>query len=175
VEDVDGGGPAGEGGVVYLAFGSLAVVVDPGFTVHPQLAGDVIAARANGRPDDQPGLRDSADDRGASPGHLRRPQVCTVGRTESQARAVDYDMAAIHGAYLEAFGYTGRAKMVVNEDRRMLLGATFVGPATVDLLHSATIAVNAEVPLDRLWAVARRSVVPDRERDLAAPTGEYGL
>ncbi|MCO5992211.1 hypothetical protein NE234_02455 [Actinoallomurus sp. WRP9H-5] len=33
----------------------------------------------------------------------------------------------------------------------MLLGATFVGPATVDLLHGATIAVTGEVTLDRLW------------------------
>jgi pyruvate/2-oxoglutarate dehydrogenase complex dihydrolipoamide dehydrogenase (E3) component len=123
-----------------------------------RVCGDVIAARANGRPDDRPGLRDTADDRGAPQVIFTDPQVCVVGRTESQARAdgftvsaVDYDMAAIHGAYLQAVGYTGRAKMVVDEDRRVLLGATFVGPATVDLLHSATIAVNAEVPLDRLW------------------------
>jgi pyruvate/2-oxoglutarate dehydrogenase complex dihydrolipoamide dehydrogenase (E3) component len=86
------------------------------------------------------------------------PQVCVVRRTESHARAdgftvrvVEYDTAAIHGAYLQAVGYTGRAKMVVDEDSRVLLTVTFVGPATVDLLHSATIAVNAEVPLDRLW------------------------
>jgi dihydrolipoamide dehydrogenase len=41
--------------------------------------------------------------------------------------------------------------LVVDEDRRVLLGATFVAPEVVDLLHSATIAVNAEVPLDQLW------------------------
>jgi dihydrolipoamide dehydrogenase len=50
-----------------------------------------------------------------------------------------------------AENYTGRAKMVVDEDRRVLLGVTFVAPAVVDLLHSATIAVNAEVPIDVLW------------------------
>src|SRR5262249_55550312 len=123
-----------------------------------RVCGDVIAARAKGLPDDQPALRDTADDRGAPQVIFTDPQVCVVGRTESQARAdgftvraVDYDMAAIHGAYLQAVGYTGRAKMVVDSDRRVLLGATFVGPATIDLLHSATIAVNAEVPLDRLW------------------------
>jgi dihydrolipoamide dehydrogenase len=123
-----------------------------------RVCGDVIAARAKGLPDDRPALRDTADDRGAPQVIFTDPQVCVVGRTESQARAdgftvgaVDYDMAAIHGAYLQAVGYNGRAKMVVDEDRRVLLGATFVGPATVDLLHSATIAVNAEVPLDRLW------------------------
>jgi pyruvate/2-oxoglutarate dehydrogenase complex dihydrolipoamide dehydrogenase (E3) component len=64
---------------------------------------------------------------------------------------VEYDMGAVIGAKLQAEGYTGWAKLVVDEDRRVLLGATFVGPAVVDLLHSATIAVTAEVPLDRLW------------------------
>jgi dihydrolipoamide dehydrogenase len=37
---------------------------------------------------------------------------------------------------------------VVDENHRVLLGVTFVAPAAVDLLHSATIAVNAEVSLD---------------------------
>jgi dihydrolipoamide dehydrogenase len=64
---------------------------------------------------------------------------------------VEYDIGAVSGAYLQADGYTGRAKAVVDADRRVLLGLTFVGPAVVDLLHSATIAVTAEVPLDRLW------------------------
>jgi dihydrolipoamide dehydrogenase len=123
-----------------------------------RVCGDVIAARARGLPDDQPALRDIADDRGAPQVIFTDPQVCMVGRTESQARAdgfsvraVDYDIGAVIGAQLQAAGYTGRARLVVDEDRRVLLGATFVGPAIADLLHSATIAVTAEVPLDRLW------------------------
>ncbi len=123
-----------------------------------RVCGDVIAARANGRPDDLPGLRDTADERGAPQVIFTDPEVCAVGRTESRARAdgfrvraVEYDMGAVPGAILRAAGYTGRAKFVVDEDRRVLLGATFVGPGVVDLLHSATIAANAEVPLDRLW------------------------
>jgi dihydrolipoamide dehydrogenase len=32
-----------------------------------------------------------------------------------------------------------------------LLGLTLVGPAIVDHLHAATIAVTAQVPLDQLW------------------------
>jgi hypothetical protein len=31
------------------------------------------------------------------------------------------------------------------------VGATFTGPATQELLHSATIAVTAEIPLDMVW------------------------
>ena len=123
-----------------------------------RVCGDVIAARAQGRPDDLPGMRDTADDRGAPQVVFTDPQVCMVGRTESRARAdgfrvraVEYDMGAVEGAVLRAVGYTGRAKLVVDEDRQVLLGATFVAPGAVDLLHSATVAVNAEVPLDRLW------------------------
>jgi dihydrolipoamide dehydrogenase len=80
-----------------------------------------------------------------------------VGRTESRARAdgvtvrtVEYDIGKVAGAMLRGVGYTGRAKLVVDAGRRVLLGATFVASDVADLLHSATIAVNAEVPLDRL-------------------------
>jgi pyruvate/2-oxoglutarate dehydrogenase complex dihydrolipoamide dehydrogenase (E3) component len=123
-----------------------------------RVAGDVIAARARGRPDDGPALRDSADDRGAPQSIFTDPEVCAAGRTEEQARAegfnvraVEVDMGAVPGAALQADGYTGRAKAVVDEDRRVLLGVTIVGPGVVDHLHAATVAVTAEVPLDRLW------------------------
>ncbi|GLY89472.1 dihydrolipoyl dehydrogenase family protein [Actinoallomurus iriomotensis] len=123
-----------------------------------RVCGDVIAARAAGAPDDRPGLRDTADDRGAPQVIFTDPQICAVGRTEARARAdgfvvraVEYDIGAVEGAYLRGEGYTGRAKMVVDEDRRVLLGVTFAGPGVVDLLHGATIAVAGEVPLDRLW------------------------
>ncbi|MGC9670917.1 dihydrolipoyl dehydrogenase family protein [Planosporangium sp. 12N6] len=123
-----------------------------------RVCGDVIAARAAGRPDDAPGLRDTADDRGAPQVVFTEPQVCMVGRTESRARAdgynvrtVEYDIGSVAGAEVRGVGYTGRAKLVVDEDRRVLLGATFVAPDVDSLLHSATVAVNAEVPLDQLW------------------------
>jgi len=145
-----------------------------------RVCGDVIAARANGLPDGLPALRDTADDFGAPQVIFTDPQVCMVGRTESQARAngfavraVEYDMGAVPGAWLQADGYTGRPKAVVDEDRRVLLGVTFVGPAVVDLLHSATIAVTAEVPLDRLWhAVASFPTVAEIWLRLLE---EYGL
>ncbi|GAA4508756.1 NAD(P)/FAD-dependent oxidoreductase [Actinoallomurus oryzae] len=123
-----------------------------------RVCGDVIVARATGTPDDRPDLRDTADDQGAPQVIFTDPQICAVGRTESQARAdgfnvraVEYDMGEVTGAYLRGEHYTGRAKMVVDEDRRVLVGVTFAGPGVVDLLHSATIAVVGEVPLDRLW------------------------
>jgi dihydrolipoamide dehydrogenase len=40
---------------------------------------------------------------------------------------------------------------VVDDARRVVVGATFTGPGLQELLHSATVAVVAEVPVDRLW------------------------
>jgi dihydrolipoamide dehydrogenase len=41
--------------------------------------------------------------------------------------------------------------MVVDEARGVVVGVTFVGPEVAELLHSATIAVVGQVPLERLW------------------------
>jgi dihydrolipoamide dehydrogenase len=66
-------------------------------------------------------------------------------------RAVTYDIGAVAGAYVLGRGITGTAKIVVDEERRIIVGATFTGPALQELLHSATVAVVGEVPLDTLW------------------------
>ena len=123
-----------------------------------RVCGDVIVARAKGLPDNAPALHDIADDIGAPQAVFTDPQVLAVGRTEEQAhadgfpiRTVEYDLAEVIGAQLQADGYTGRAKAVVDTDRRTLIGFTLVGPAVVDHLHAATIAVTAQVPLDSLW------------------------
>ncbi|WP_432494527.1 dihydrolipoyl dehydrogenase family protein [Kineococcus gypseus] len=86
------------------------------------------------------------------------PEVASVGRTSERARregldvrVVDYDLAGVAGASLVADGYTGRARLVVDERRRVVVGATFVGQGVAELLHSATVAVVGEVPLERLW------------------------
>ena len=55
------------------------------------------------------------------------------------------------GASVAADDYKGTARMVVDEQRKVLLGVTFVGQDVADLLQAATIAVVGEVPLDRLW------------------------
>lgn len=68
-----------------------------------------------------------------------------------RVRAVEYDMARVPGAALQADGYTGRVKAVVDENSHALLGFTVVGPAVVDHLHAATMAVTAQVPLEELW------------------------
>lgn len=66
-------------------------------------------------------------------------------------RAVDYPLGNVAGAALYADGCTGHTRLVVDQDCRVVIAATFVGPAAGELLHAATIAVVGEVPLDRLW------------------------
>ena len=124
-------------------------------------AGDVIAARANGTPvDDRPwGYHVATADHGAVPQvTFSDPEVASVGLTEKAAReagfdirVVDYDLGWIGGASLQADGYRGRARMVVDEKRRVVIGVTFVGQDVAEMIQAATIAVVGEVPIDRLW------------------------
>jgi dihydrolipoamide dehydrogenase len=86
------------------------------------------------------------------------PQVCAVGPTEAQARAagidvrvVTYPTGDVSGAYLLGEGVKGTSQLVVDQARRVVVGATFTGPGMAELLHSATIAIVGEVTLDRLW------------------------
>jgi dihydrolipoamide dehydrogenase len=123
-----------------------------------RVAGDVIAARAGGQPDDGPGMRALADDAWVPQVVFTDPQVGSVGLTADEARhrglpvrVVDYELGDIAGASLLADGYSGHARMVVDAGRGIVVGATFVGPAIAELVHSATVAVAGEVPLERLW------------------------
>jgi pyruvate/2-oxoglutarate dehydrogenase complex dihydrolipoamide dehydrogenase (E3) component len=124
-------------------------------------AGDVIAARAAGAPvSDAPwGIHVATADHEAVPQvTFTDPEVASVGLTAQAARkagyeirTVDYEIGRVAGASLLADGYTGTARMVVDEKRKVLLGVTFVGPDVSELLQAATIAIVGEVPLDRLW------------------------
>lgn len=87
-----------------------------------------------------------------------RPEVAWVGRTEQQARdagltvrSVSYPIGSVAGASVAADGYSGTAQVVLDEDRGVVVGATFTGPDAAELLQAATTAVVGEVPLDRLW------------------------
>jgi dihydrolipoamide dehydrogenase len=124
-------------------------------------AGDVIAARANGgRVDDAPwGTHVATADHAAVP-HVTfsEPEVASVGMTSQVAiaagrdiRVIDYELGNVAGASVHADGYRGRARMVVDQQRGTIIGATFVGQDVAELLHAATIAVVGEVPLSRLW------------------------
>jgi pyruvate/2-oxoglutarate dehydrogenase complex dihydrolipoamide dehydrogenase (E3) component len=86
------------------------------------------------------------------------PQVCAVGLTEAQAReagrpvrVVSVATGGVAGAYVQVNGIAGTCALVVDEERRILLGATFTGPGIQELLYSATVAMAGEVTLDQLW------------------------
>jgi pyruvate/2-oxoglutarate dehydrogenase complex dihydrolipoamide dehydrogenase (E3) component len=86
------------------------------------------------------------------------PQVCAVGLTEAQARerglevrVVSCPTGSVAGAYTQGDGIDGTSQLVVDTARAVIVGATFTGPGTAELLHSATIAIVAKVPLSELW------------------------
>ncbi|UQT54574.1 NAD(P)/FAD-dependent oxidoreductase [Streptomyces durmitorensis] len=127
-----------------------------------RIAGAAITARAQGVPlleTDAWGAHSATADRAAVPQVVfTDPEAASAGLTLAEAeaagrrvRAVDYDMAGVAGAGLYADGYEGRARMIVDLDREVLLGVTFVGPGVGELIHSATVAIAGEVPIDRLW------------------------
>ncbi|MDJ0323821.1 NAD(P)/FAD-dependent oxidoreductase [Cryobacterium sp. PH31-AA6] len=124
-------------------------------------AGDVIAARAAGRPvDDAPwGTHVATADHAAIPMvTFGDPEVASVGLTQAAAekaglriRVLDYNLGWVAGSSLHSDGYTGSARAIVDLDREVLVGVTFVGQDVAELLHAATIAVVGEVPISRLW------------------------
>jgi pyruvate/2-oxoglutarate dehydrogenase complex dihydrolipoamide dehydrogenase (E3) component len=127
-----------------------------------RIAGAVIGARAAGTPlDTEPwGAHVTTADHHAVPqAFFTDPEAAAVGLTAEQAvqaghrvRTVDIEIGdVVKGAQLYADGYNGRARMVVDEDQRCLLGVTLVGPGVTEMLHSATIAVAGQVPIARLW------------------------
>ncbi|MFI9345176.1 dihydrolipoyl dehydrogenase family protein [Streptomyces sp. NPDC052773] len=121
-----------------------------------------IAERAAGRPPAVTGGRQpwSAEaDRFAVPQAVfTRPEVASVGLTERAAReaglevrTVEYRIDDVAGAALHADDYRGLAKLVVDEPRGVVVGCTLTGPMATELIHTATVAIVGEVPLERLW------------------------
>ena len=85
------------------------------------------------------------------------PQVAFVGLTEDAAREARYDIvtaeadfADVKGAALQRDDVVGKAKIVVDTASNSLIGATLVGPEAGEMLHAATIAIAARVPVSTL-------------------------
>ncbi|MGO4807329.1 NAD(P)/FAD-dependent oxidoreductase [Arthrobacter sp. 2MCAF15] len=123
--------------------------------------GDAIAARAKGELTGEPApwtaFAQTAYEHAVPNVVFTDPELANVGRTLAQAekdglRASTVELPIqVAGSSLHAEHYEGWAQLVIDEDRKVLLGATFAGPDVAELLHAATIAVVGEVPLDRLW------------------------
>ncbi|MFD4155592.1 dihydrolipoyl dehydrogenase family protein [Streptomyces hydrogenans] len=119
-----------------------------------------IAERAAGRPADPGGPQPWSTRAGhaAVPRAVfTRPEVASAGLTERAAReaglavrAVEYRTDDVAGAALHADDYRGFAKLVVDETREVVVGCTLTGPMATELIHTATVAIVGEVPLDRL-------------------------
>ncbi|GAA4894419.1 dihydrolipoyl dehydrogenase family protein [Actinomycetospora straminea] len=127
-----------------------------------RICGDVVVARSRGQE-----LGGRYSHHAATAEHtavpqviFTDPQVAAVGYTEAGARdaglpvrAVSYEIGSVAGGSLHADGYDGFATIVVDTDRGVIVGATFVGQDVADMVHAATIAIVGEVPLERLWHV----------------------
>jgi pyruvate/2-oxoglutarate dehydrogenase complex dihydrolipoamide dehydrogenase (E3) component len=85
------------------------------------------------------------------------PQVAAVGHTTDTAAAagltvevVETGTSANAGGSFYGRGAPGTSRLLIDRERRLVVGATFTGADVGEMLHAATIAVVGEVPLDRL-------------------------
>jgi dihydrolipoamide dehydrogenase len=86
------------------------------------------------------------------------PEVAAVGYTLADAKeagidavAVDVSTSGTAGASFHGRDAEGTSRLVIDEAKGVVVGATFVGPDVNELLHAATIAVIGEVPLNLLF------------------------
>jgi pyruvate/2-oxoglutarate dehydrogenase complex dihydrolipoamide dehydrogenase (E3) component len=87
------------------------------------------------------------------------PQVAAVGYTHDAAERAGLNVRVVDVSTQSAAGASfygrddarGTTRFVVDEDRRVIVGATFTGPEVAEFLHAATVAVVGEVPLERLF------------------------
>jgi dihydrolipoamide dehydrogenase len=91
------------------------------------------------------------------------PQVAAAGKTLAQAREAGIDAIAIDvptdgspGASFQGKDTGGTSRIVVDQARGTIVGATFTGFETADFLQAATVAIVGEVPLERL----RHAIAP---------------
>ena len=108
------------------------------------------------------------------------PQVAAVGHTLQSARDAGLNVRAVErptegnaGGSFVGRDAPGTARIVVDVDRRVIVGATFTGVDVAESLHAATIAVIGEVPLERLWHAV--PCFPTRSELWLNLLEEYGL
>jgi pyruvate/2-oxoglutarate dehydrogenase complex dihydrolipoamide dehydrogenase (E3) component len=85
------------------------------------------------------------------------PQVAAVGHTEASAREAGINVRIAEtetsgnaGGSFYGHDAPGTSRFVIDEDRDVIVGATFTGVDVQDFLHAATIAVVGEVPCSDL-------------------------
>jgi dihydrolipoamide dehydrogenase len=129
-----------------------------------RVAGEVVAARFGGGADPTASAERfsrysaGADHAAQTQVVFTRPEVAWVGLTERAAReagvsvrVIDVPRSSAAGTSVHSDDTSGQVRLVVDADRDVVVGATFLGPDVAEMLHAATIAVVGEVPLTRLW------------------------
>jgi pyruvate/2-oxoglutarate dehydrogenase complex dihydrolipoamide dehydrogenase (E3) component len=91
------------------------------------------------------------------------PQVAAAGKTLDQAREAGIDARAVDvptdgtpGASFQGKNTGGTSRIVVDQTKQTIVGATFTGFETADFLQAATVAIAAEVTISKL----RHAVAP---------------
>ncbi|MGB7684855.1 MAG: NAD(P)/FAD-dependent oxidoreductase [Solirubrobacterales bacterium] len=118
----------------------------------------IVAENILGRP-----VEATAEGIGSPRVTFTEPQVAAVGKTLDQAREAGIDARAVDaptdgsaGASFQGKETGGTSRIVVDQARGTIVGATFTGFETADFLQAATVAIVGEVPLPRL----RHAVAP---------------
>ena len=85
------------------------------------------------------------------------PQVAAVGHTTDTADAaglavdvVETSTSGNAGGSFYGRNAPGTSRLLIDRERRVVVGATITGAEVGEMLHAATIAIVGEVPLDRL-------------------------
>jgi pyruvate/2-oxoglutarate dehydrogenase complex dihydrolipoamide dehydrogenase (E3) component len=85
------------------------------------------------------------------------PQVAAVGHTSDTASEAGLDVQIVEtttsgnaGGSFYGRNATGTARLLVDRERRVVVGATITGAEVSELLHAATVAIVGEIPLERL-------------------------
>ncbi len=86
------------------------------------------------------------------------PEVAAVGHTEATAAQAGLDVRIVEvptdgnaGASFVGKGAPGTCRLLVDESRGTIVGATFTGVEIGEQIHAATIAITAAIPISQLW------------------------
>jgi len=85
------------------------------------------------------------------------PQVAAVGHTTDTAReaglvvdVVETSTSGNAGGSFYGRNAVGTSRLLIDRERRIVVGATITGAEVGEMLHAATIAIVGEIPLERL-------------------------
>jgi len=91
------------------------------------------------------------------------PQVAAAGKTLEGAREAGIDARAVDvptdgspGASFQGKETGGTSRIVLDQEKQTIVGATFTGFETADFLQAATVAIVGEVPISKL----RHAIAP---------------